>query len=547
MKYGLPFTEQMDSVELLSREDLLALIETGTRLGSEVDQNRLAQTILERACAMTDSRDGSVMLYDPERGGLFFVSAAGEQSASLLDRWGEYSSQRVPLKGSKAGHVFTTGETIVDQSLEQDSEHFKGVDEQTRETSQSMICAALESGGKRIGVIQILNRKSGQYSERDRALLEQFAVQAAAAIGNAQTIRDLAAHMGLYARDSTGELLELLNRPARREEITLLFADMRGFTQLCQSQEDPARTQEIVNDLLTMLAEEVLARRGIVNKFIGDAVFAFFRDQNGPERAVRCAFGMLERFESLRERWHRSSNQDLGYLDLGVGIATDRVAIGAFGNATVRDFTAIGTAVNLAAAFEREARRGRRVLIDQHTWSAVKEIVADSDEPVRYRLRKPGQGVGVWYWQYHLKRLKPDLVVRLFISHSHLDRVFIERELTQPLKKYGIDTWYSNADIIPGDNYIRAIEAGLLRSDWVVVIVSAHSAASDWVRAEIRTALGDSRLKHRIIPVALDDTNPALLGSDLSAVQAVDARAGGNLAEGIFKLLKARTEAEATV
>jgi TIR domain len=177
-----------------------------------------------------------------------------------------------------------------------------------------------------------------------------------------------------------------------------------------------------------------------------------------------------------------------------------------------------------------------RTIVDQ-------SLVADSDEPVRYRLRKPGQGVGVWYWQYHLKRLKPDLVVRLFISHSHLDRVFIERELTQPLKKYGIDTWYSNADIIPGDNYIRAIEAGLLRSDWVVVIVSGHSAASDWVRAEIKTALADSRLSHRIIPVTLDDTNPALLYFDLGVVQAVDARAGGNLAESIFRLLKARTEA----
>ena len=114
----------------ISREDLLALIETGTRLGSEVDQNRLAQTILERACAMTDSKKDPSMSLTPQRGGLFFeVSATGEQTASLLDRWGEYSSQRVPLKGSKAGHVFTTGQTIVDQSLEQDSEHFKGVDE----------------------------------------------------------------------------------------------------------------------------------------------------------------------------------------------------------------------------------------------------------------------------------------------------------------------------------------------------------------------------------------------------------------------------------
>jgi adenylate cyclase len=537
----------MDSVELLSREDLVALIETGTRLGTEVDQGRLAQAILERACAMTDSPDGSVMLFDADRRGLFFVSASGDGAAALLDRWGEYSSQRVPIQGSKAGHVFATGQTIIEHRLEEDSEHFKGVDEQTQKASQSMICVPLETGGNRIGVLQILNKRAGQYTERDRALLEQFAVQAAVAIKNAQTIRELAAHMGLYARDTTGELLALLNQAAKREEITLLFADMRGFTQLCQSQEDPARTQEIVNDLLTMLAEEVLTRGGIVNKFLGDAVFAFFRGQSGPNRAVRCAFGMVDRFESLRERWHRSSNQDLGYLDLGVGIATDRVAIGTFGNATVRDFTAIGTAVNLAAAFERDARHGRRVLVDQHTWSVVQDIVADFDKPVRYRLRKPGQGVGVWYWQYHLKRLKPDLTVRVFVSHSHLDRVFVEREVTQQLKKYGIETWYSNADIVPGDNYVRAIEAGLLRSDWVVIIVSARSVASDWVRAEVQTALKDPRLTRRIIPVVIDDTSAALVSPEVGVLQVVDARAGGNLAENIYQALKARANQDAAV
>ena len=533
----------MGDVELLSREDLVALVETATRLATEVDQGRLAQAILERACKMTNSPDGSVMLLDAEASGLFFASACGDGAPALLDRWGESSSQRVPLQGSKAGHVFTTGQTIVEQRLEEDSEHFTGVDEQTRKVSQSMICAPLEVGGNRIGVVQILN-KPGQYTSRDRSLLEQFGVQAAAAIKNARRIRELAAHKGLYARDITEDLLTLLNQPATREEITLLFADMRGFTQLCQSQEHPTRTQEIVNDLLTMLAEEVLRRNGIVNKFLGDAVFAFFRGQDGPSRAVRCAFGMLERFESLRERWHRSSNQDLGYLDLGVGITTDIVAIGAFGNATVRDFTAIGTAVNLAAAFEQNARRGRRVLVDQHTWNVVREIVADFDEPIRYRLRKPGQGVGVWYWQYHLKRLKPDLSMRVFVSHSHLDRVFVESEITHELKRHGIETWYSNADIVPGDNYIRAIEAGLLKSDWVVVVISRHSAASDWVRAEIRTALKDPRLAQRIIPVAIDDTSAALVSPELAVLQGVKARAGKNLAEEIYNVLKTRAAQE---
>ena len=491
---------------------------------------------------MTDSPEGSLLLFDRERSGLFFAAAIGKAAAELKEKWGEFSNQRVPLQGSKAGQAFTTGELIVQQHLQNDDEHFKGVDEQTQKLSQSMICAPLKVGGESIGVIQVLNKRPGPYTPRDSTLVEYFAAQAAAAIQNPRRIRELAAHMGLYAREGIDDLLKALNQPARREQMTLLFADMRGFTRLCQSQEDPTRTQEIVNDLLTMLAEQVITRGGVVNKFLGDAVFAFFRQAKGAEQAVRCAFGMLERFESLRKRWSENDIRDLRYLDLGVGIATDWVAVGTFGSATVRDFTAIGTAVNLAAAFERAARNERRVLVDQKTWSAVQEIVADADKPIQFKLRKPGQPAGSsTYPQYHLKRLRPDFAIRVFVSHSHLDRVFVEQAITEKLKKRGIDTWYSNADIVPGENYIAAIENGLLHSDWVVVVVSENAAKSDWVRAEVRTALKDQRLAQRILPVTVDDTKAASISGELAALHTLDARSAGDLGESLYSELARRT------
>ncbi len=279
-----------------------------------------------------------------------------------------------------------------------------------------------------------------------------------------------------------------------------------------------------------------------MNKFLGDAVFAFFRDKKGPIQAVQCAFAMIERFEGLRSRWGESSNQDLGFLDLGVGITTDEVTLGTVGSAKVRDFTAIGNAVNLASSFQHAARGGRRVLIDQATWSGVRDIVADFEGPTNYELRKPGQTVGVVYRQYHLKRLRPELPVRVFISHNQKDRVFVEQQLTEPLAKRGIDTWYSNADITPGENYVQAIEAGLLKSDWVIVVISRHSAASDWVRAEVRTALKDPRLRGRILPLTIDETIPLALGDELSQIHAMDGRNVADLAEGLFRLFTANAD-----
>ena len=529
----------MDSTELLSRQDLISLLECARQFAIETDHDRLVQTILDRACAMTDSPDGSVLLYDADRGGLFFAAAIGDKGPELLAKWGESSNQRVPVEGSKAGKVFQTGEALIDQQLHDDEQHFKGVDEQTRKLSQSMICIPLRVEGRSIGVIQILNKRKGDYDARDRILLEHFAVQAGAAMRTLRLVRELIAHMGLYSREAQSDLADRLSAPAKLERLTLLFADMRGFTQLCQSLGNPANTQAIVNDLLTMYADQVLVRGGIVNKFLGDAVFAFFRGDQAPVRAVQCAFGMLDRFQALRRRWDESSNQDLTYLDLGIGITTDEVTLGTIGSAKVRDFTAIGNAVNLASAFQREARGGRRVLVDQATWSAVRDLVADSEGPKTYELRKPGQTVGVVYRQYQLNRLKPEIPVRVFISHNHRDRVLVERDFTAPLAKRGIDTWYSNADIVPGENYVRAIEAGLLRSDWVVVIVSRSSVSSDWVRAEIRTALKDPRLAGRILPVAIDDTKPSELADGLAELQALDARGAANPGEKLFQLLTA--------
>jgi class 3 adenylate cyclase len=303
--------------------------------------------------------------------------------------------------------------------------------------------------------------------------------------------------------------------------MTVLFADLRGFTQLCQSQAEPAQTQGIINDLLTMFADTVLSRGGIVNKFVGDSVFALFRGEGGARKAVRCAFDMLDRFDSLRRRWNEVCNEDLAFLDLGVGIATGAVALGTFGSARVRDFTAIGNVVNLAAAFEAAARDGRRVLVDNATWIAVRDIVDDFAKPKPFQLGKRGQTVAVNYQHIHIKRLKPDRPVRVFISHNHRDRPFVERVITAPLAKYGIETWYSNEDIIPGTKYIQEIESGLLKCDWVFVVVTENSAQSDWVRAEVNTAMRDPRFNKRVVPLKLDATKAAQITHELGLLKTV--------------------------
>jgi class 3 adenylate cyclase len=164
---------------------------------------------------------------------------------------------------------------------------------------------------------------------------------------------------------------------------------------------------------------------------------------------------MLERFDSLRRRWDESCNEDLSFLDVGVGISTGTVALGSFGTGLVRDFTAIGTSVNLASAFEFAARGGKRVLVDNTTYQAVQDIVEAFEGPTPFEIVKAGQSIVGKYRHFHLKRLKADRPVRVFISHNHRDREFVEAAITAPLAKHGIETWYSNSDIIRGESIQR--------------------------------------------------------------------------------------------
>ena len=334
----------------LTVDDLLALVKMSGELAARVDLDGLLRDILRKAGELTDSPEGSILLYDNIRNSLYFAQATGEKADSLLARFGEGCVEQVPLEGSKSGSVFQSGRAIVESAIAADPGHFKGVDVQTQHSTRSMICVRLAAAGERLGAIQLLNKRSGDYTPRDLMLLEKFASQAAVAIRNARLFDELLAHMGLYAAresgDSVGELLKLLKGPPHAEKLTVMFADMRGFRSLCQAVDTTDEALKLTSEFLTMLAEQVLKHGGIVSKFLGDGIMALFRRGDHAMRAVRCAFDMVEGFGELRKRWDSEASTSLDFLDIGIGVTTDKVILGTVGSAKVRDFTAIGKKVS---------------------------------------------------------------------------------------------------------------------------------------------------------------------------------------------------------
>jgi adenylate cyclase len=496
------------AADILTFEDLLELLKTGKQLASEVNFPELLDAILLGAQKLTDSPDASIFLYDSKRDGLYFAAATGEKGPMLMRDFGEFSARRVPLE-SKAGIVFSTGKSIIVDSLDNDPEHYKGVDERTAKKTESMVCVPLSVADptvgevRRIGAIQLLNKRRGNFTERDRLLLEYFADQAGVAIQNASVFRDLLAHMGLYSSRGVKDLMDQLNAPAHSETLTLLFGDMRGFTQLCQVLNDAEQVQRLLSSFLTMLTEQILQHGGVVNKLLGDGVLAFFRQGDGAGRAVKCAFEMIKKFMPLRNEWDREHNQDLSFLDIGFGIVTDKVMLGTVGLGRVRDFTAIGPAVNLAAAFEKQARGGKRVLVNQATWAAVQSFVEEMNGPTTFELRKPDQQVGIPYKMYHIISMKEEgddeLPVRhpsaasdplkVFLCHSSADKPAV-RTLYRRLVGDHFQPWLDEEDLLPGQNWHEEIRKAVRETEAVIVCLSKGAVAkAGFLNKEIQYAL----------------------------------------------------------
>lgn len=158
----------------------------------------------------------------------------------------------------------------------------------------------------------------------------------------------------------------------QRQEVTILFADLRGFTSFSERC-SPEELVEALNRYLAIGAEAVLAEEGTLDKFIGDAVMAVFNaplpQPDHPLRAIRAAL----RMEEATRTYHRSTPSALR-LRFGMGIAVGEAVVGNIGTSQQLNYTAIGACVNLAKRLEECAGPGQ-ILISHEVYHRVREWV----------------------------------------------------------------------------------------------------------------------------------------------------------------------------
>src|SRR3989344_5368163 len=187
---------------------------------------------------------------------------------------------------------------------------------------------------------------------------------------------------------STEVIDQLISDPAKlklggeRKNLSILFSDIRGFTSISELM-TPEDLSRILNKYLTKMTEVIMGQRGLVDKYIGDAIMAFWgapiNNPNHAEDACRSAIGMIRGLDKLNEYW--SSENKKQELKIGVGINTGDAVVGNFGSKDRFNYTVIGDEANLASRLEGLNKAyGTEILI---TESTKKEIESCSDIKTR--------------------------------------------------------------------------------------------------------------------------------------------------------------------
>lgn len=373
--------QEMDSIKQIG--SILA--------ASTFDRQEVLKHTMDMIRTIINVEAGSLLLLEGEE--LVFKIAFNIDPA--IDT-GLLQSLRLHLGKGIAGYSAARGEPVIVRDT-RDSRHFNpDFDRQTNFRTRSALSVPLISRGKVLGVIEVLNKLSGDFNDDDLHLLQSIATSVSIALENSQLYREtlsMAEHergiRKMFQKFVPREIVEKIIHNAGEEKplieelkiLTLLNIDIRGFSTLSK-QIGPQRTVAMLNHFFTCMGDIVFNHGGVVDKYLGDGFLALFgapiSGKADADNAIAAALEMKGSLATVNS--HFTGELDTP-LTMGISIHTGEAVVGNIGFEKKMDYTVIGDSVNAVFRLQDLTKSlPNGILISEKTLLAVVESILDVRE-----------------------------------------------------------------------------------------------------------------------------------------------------------------------
>ncbi len=311
--------------------------------------------------------------------------------------------------------------------------------------------------------------------------IKSYALETAIARGREQKVRNI------FQKYVPKEVIEqYLSSPesmlkGENRELSVLFSDIRDFTSITERMK-PEELVASLNSYFSGMVDVIISRRGIVDKYMGDCIMAFFgapvRHTDDVWQAVQTAFDMLDTLERFNERQRANGKTP---FRVGIGITHGPVTLGNIGSEKKMDYTVIGEQVNLANRVEKLTKLYKEPLV---ITDAVRHAMGDGapTRPLdRIAVRGSAKGVSVWT----ARRTLSEVERKAWALHEHGFQLYLTRDFGRAV------SYFSEVQaLLPDDEPSRMLIERCRRFSkdppspgWNGVVSQAHRSAGSSIAA----------------------------------------------------------------
>ena len=410
-KEEVPVSAQRDKVlEALQRKANIhsALYEMSKTLGSVFDLNAIFEKATDIIFRSTPA-DRVVALLAEQDSGSTDDPVLTPIAMRARDNRLEAHARKLSIGRTITRKVMKDRVALLSQDAASD-EQFAGVDSIVSQGVRSTICAPLTTESRVHGALYADRLDPfAAFKPDDLELISAVAAQTAIAVENARAHERLAREE--VARANYSRFLpeyvvkQMLENPesfklgGTSQNITILFADIRGFTRISEHA-PPENIVNLLNRYFSAMTEIIFAHGGTLDKYLGDGLMALFgaptATPDDASNALNAAVAMQRRLLGINVDLRQEGFPEIG---VGMGLHTGEAIIGYIGSDRRSEYTAIGDTVNTSSRLEANARGGEILISDETAKAAHSRYKLKPREPIMVKNRQ--QPVNLWEvdWQ----------------------------------------------------------------------------------------------------------------------------------------------------